>query len=112
MPQNISALLPLLLIAVAFYFLILRPSRARQAAQRETVARLAPGVRIMTTAGLFGTVEALDGDDVLLEIAPGVTVRYVAAAVAKVLDPAEPDAVPGTPEESRPSIIEGDTAGS
>jgi len=111
-PQNISALLPLLLIAVAFYFLILRPTKARQAAQRATVAQLAPGVRIMTTAGLYGTVEALDGDDILLEIAPGVTVRYVAAAVAKVLDPATPDAVPGTPEESRPSIIEGDTAGS
>lgn len=112
MPQNISALLPLLLIAVAFYFLILRPTKARQAAQRETVAKLAPGVRIMTTAGLFGTVEALDGDDVLLEIAPGVTVRYVAAAVAKVLDPEPADDAAGTSEESRPSIIEGDTAAS
>jgi len=111
-PQNISALLPLLLIAVAFYFLILRPTKARQAAQRDTVSKLAPGVRIMTTAGLYGTVEALDGDDVLLEIAPGVTVRYVAAAVAKVLDPTGPEAVQGTPEESRPSIIEGDTAAS
>ena len=112
MPENISALLPLLLIAVAFYFLILRPTRTRQAAQRATVARLAPGVRIMTTAGLYGTVVALEGDDIVLEIAPGVTVRYVAAAVAKVLDPEAPTVLDSTPQESRPSIIEGDTAGS
>ncbi|MGD9956412.1 MAG: preprotein translocase subunit YajC [Candidatus Nanopelagicales bacterium] len=112
MPQNISALLPLLLIAVAFYFLILRPTKARQAAQRETQSRLAPGVRAMTTAGLYGTVEAVDGDDVLLEIAPGVTVRYVAAAIAKVIEPVDAAPVEGTAGESRPSIIEGDTPGS
>lgn len=112
MPQNISALLPLLLIAVAFYFLILRPTKARQNAAREVQSKLAPGVRAMTTAGLYGTVEAVDGDDVLLEIAPGVTVRYVAAAIARVIDPVEAAPAAGTEQESRPSIIEGDTSGS
>jgi preprotein translocase subunit YajC len=111
-PQNISALLPLLLIAVAFYFLILRPTKARQNAAREVQSRLAPGVRAMTTAGLYGTVEAVDGDDVLLEIAPGVTVRYVAAAIARVINPVEQAPAEGTAEETRPSIIEGDTPGS
>lgn len=109
MPQ-LNALLPLLVIAVAFYFLILRPTKARQAAAREVQARLAPGARVMTTAGLFGTVEALDGEHVLLEIAPGVTVRYVSAAIAKVLDEVEPGAE-GTPIADRPSIIEDDAPG-
>jgi preprotein translocase subunit YajC len=56
----------------------------------------------MTTAGLYGTVTEIDGDEILLEIADGVRVRYVAAAVAKVV-------TPGTPTEPEASSIEDDT---
>ena len=42
----------------------------------------------MTTAGLFGTITALEDDQVELEIAPGVRVRYVKAAIAQVVEPA------------------------
>ena len=82
--ESIGAYLPLLLIVVAFWFLILRPARKRQAEQQAVVSALAPGARVMTTAGLFGTVVAVEGTEVELEIAPGVVVRYVTAAVAKV----------------------------
>ena len=40
----------------------------------------------MTTSGLFGTVTAVDGDRVELEIADGVGVRFVAAAIASVVE--------------------------
>lgn len=86
--ESIGAYLPLLLIVVAFWFLILRPARKRQADQQAVVSALAPGARVMTTAGLFGTVVAVEGTEVELEIAPGVVVRYVTAAVAKVVEPA------------------------
>jgi preprotein translocase subunit YajC len=104
--NQIGPLLPFILLAGAFYFLLIRPARARQREQQATTARLAPGTRVMTTAGLFGTVTAVEGDQIDLEIAPGVTVRYVAAAVATVID-APADA--GTTDESQPSITEGDT---
>jgi len=51
-------------------------------------------------------VTAVEGDQIDLEIAPGVTVRYVGAAVSKVI---ESPADAGTTDEPRPSIIEGDT---
>jgi preprotein translocase subunit YajC len=87
---------------------VLRPARARQRSAQQVVSNLSPGARVMTTAGLFGTVTAVEGDQIDLEIAPGVTVRYVAAAVAKVVTPVEPT---GTSPDPRPSIIEGDTPG-
>lgn len=90
--MDLGVVLPLLLLAAAFYLLILRPTRTRQAAARATQAALAPGRRVMTTAGLFGTVVSIEDGEVELEIAPGVVVRYVVAAVAQVLDvPAGPD---------------------
>lgn len=113
--ESIGAYLPLLLIVVAFWFLILRPARKRQQEQQAVVNALAPGARVMTTAGLFGTVTAVEDGEVSLEIAPGVVVRYVAAAIAKVVEPAPagPAAVDDPASDSpRPTLFEGDTQGS
>jgi preprotein translocase subunit YajC len=107
---DFTPLIPVLLIAGAFYLLVLRPARARQRAAQVTAEQVAPGLRVMTTAGLFGTVAAVDGDQIDLEIAPGVTVRYMTAAVAKVLSTADDlPADSGTPEAVQPSFQLGDT---
>ena len=107
--NQLGSLLPILLLVVLFYLLILRPARTRQAKQRAVLSSLAPGMRVMTTAGLFGRITAVEDDQVELEIAEGVRVRYVAAAIAQVVD--EPTSEPST---SAPEGIaaEGDTPGS
>lgn len=106
--NQLGSLLPILLLVGLFYVLVLRPARTRQAKQRATVASLAPGTRVMTTAGLFGTITAVEDDQVELEIAAGVRVRYVAAAIAKIVE--EPTTA-GTSGEREASIYEGDTPG-
>jgi preprotein translocase subunit YajC len=103
---TLGTLLPFAVLIVAFWFLILRPARSRQAAQSAVASRLAPGVEAMTTSGLFGTVTAVDGDRVELEIAEGVRVRFVAAAIASVV---EAPTSGGTTGETQASISEGDT---
>jgi preprotein translocase subunit YajC len=108
--DKLGSLLPILLLAGAFYLLILRPARNRQSAARATQARLAPGRRVMTTAGLFGTVSEIDGDEVLLEIAPGVVVRYVAAAIARVIDDA-PTAADAEPDLGTDGELESSSPG-
>jgi preprotein translocase subunit YajC len=82
----VESLLFFAVILVAFYFLIIRPqrNRARQAAQLQ--ARLVPGVEIMTTAGMFGRVTEVLDDGVVLEISPGVQVRFAKAAVGRIVD--------------------------
>jgi len=107
---EIGALLPIVLLIAAFWLLILRPARARQNQANAVMRQLGVGSRIMTTAGLFGTITALEDDEVELEIAPGVRVRYVKAAIAKVVEPAPaaPETV-GTSSTAEPSILEGDT---
>lgn len=87
--DSLGALLPILLIGVIFYLLILRPSRNRQKQQQQLLNALSPGAQIMTTAGMFGTVISVDDDEITLEVAPGVHVRMVKAAVARVIEPVE-----------------------
>lgn len=88
--ESLSTLLPILLIGVVFYLLIMRPARNRQKKQQQMMAALQPGTRIMTTAGIFGTVVEIDEDNASIEIAPGVTIRVVKAAIGRVLE--EPEA--------------------
>jgi preprotein translocase subunit YajC len=88
--DQLGALLPIVLLAAAFWLLIVRPQRARASAARAVQSKVEVGRRVMTTAGLFGTVTSVHEDKVELEIAPGVVVTYVAAAIAKVIEePAE-----------------------
>jgi preprotein translocase subunit YajC len=81
----------IVLVFIGFYFLMIRPQRRRQqqAAQRQNT--VAPGARVRTTAGMYATVTAVDGDDVVLEVAPGVEVRYLKRAIMEVIAPGEAD---------------------
>jgi preprotein translocase subunit YajC len=85
--RNLGQLLPLVLLAVVFWFLILRPSRARQREALSMRSALVPGAHIQTTGGLHGIIQDVDGDTVRLEIAPGVVTTWAVAAVAKLLTP-------------------------
>ncbi len=81
----------IVLVFVGFYFLMIRPQRRRQqqvAKQQNTVN---PGARVRTTAGMYATVTAVDGDDVVLEVAPGIEVRYLKRAIMEVIAPGEAD---------------------
>jgi preprotein translocase subunit YajC len=78
-------LLPLLIVA-ALYFLFLRPQKNRQKAAQALSNNIEPGQRIVTTAGMYATVVELDDAGVLLEIAPGVQVRYVRQAISRVVE--------------------------
>jgi preprotein translocase subunit YajC len=84
-----STLILILIVVVAFYFLLIRPQQRRkqQAAQQQNTVE--PGARVRTTAGMYATVVEVDGDDVILEIAPGVEARYMKRAIMDVVAPAE-----------------------
>lgn len=100
--DSLGTLLPIILIGVVFYLLIMRPARTRQRKQAEMMSALSPGTRVMTTAGVYGTVVSIDEDDAELEIAPGVVIRVVKAAIGKVIQPEQSadDAAPSAEDSA------------
>ena len=84
-------LLPIIVIGLVFYFLLFRPQRRRQQQQAEMQRRVQPGQRVMTTAGMIGDVVAIEDDAVVLEVAPGVEIRFVKQAIGQVIPDDEPD---------------------
>ena len=79
------------LMAVAFYFLILRPQKKRQQQQQKTMNAIEPGARVMTGSGLFGTVVSVGEKQIVLEISPGVNLTLLKPAVSRVVGPEDED---------------------
>ena len=88
--ETLQQLLFFALLFAGLYFLAIRPQRNRAKALAQVRAGLAVGARVMTAGGIHGTVAEIDGDTVVLELAPGVPVRFASAAIVSILEPAEP----------------------
>jgi preprotein translocase subunit YajC len=67
------------------YFVTIRPQRARQRAAQQTQREIVPGTRVRTTAGMYATVISVEDQDVVLEVAPGVQVRFLRRAIMDVV---------------------------
>lgn len=95
-------ILPLVLLGGVFYFLIIRPQKKRQREQQDLLKSLTPGTEIMTTAGIFGTIVSVTDERYGLQIAPGVEITILPAAVSKVVTPMLPEAIeePDAPNDS------------
>ena len=104
--SSYTFLLLIVLVFVGFYFLMIRPQRRRQQQAQQQQRTLNPGARVRTTAGMYATVSAVDGDDVILEVAPGVDVRYMRRAVMEVISPGE-DEETETVEDDQPEDADG-----
>jgi preprotein translocase subunit YajC len=86
MPEQYGSLLSFAVLALAFYFLLIRPQMRRQKEQQALIKSLAVGDRVVTVGGLYARIVALADDTADLEVADGVVVTYARSAVAKKVD--------------------------
>ena len=78
-------------LIVVFWFMIIRPQQQRLRAQQALVRALKVGDEVVTTAGIYATITALDDDVATLEVAPGVQIRSARAAIGRRVEPATPE---------------------
>ena len=84
--KDLAGFLPFVLIALVFWFLIVRPQRRRQQDLASTQSSLGPGAEVMLGSGIFGTVTSLDEETLQIELAPGTVVKVARQAVVRVID--------------------------
>ena len=79
-------LFPLILIFVVFYFLLIRPQQAKVKAQREMLAGVKRGDRVVTGGGIVGLVTKVISDNELqVELAEGVRVRVIKQTITDII---------------------------
>ena len=81
------------------WLLLIRPQRRRAAEQAQMQDHLRAGEEILTAGGIHGTIKAIEGDIVHVEIAPGTLVRVDRRAVAAAGSAEELDEVEAKPQD-------------
>lgn len=98
----------ILALLALMWLMLIRPQRRRREEAQRMLESVAVGKEIVTAGGLYGTVTAIDGDEVRLEVAEGVEVRIARRAVAGVVSEKEEPDEP--PQMESPATLPPDSA--
>jgi preprotein translocase subunit YajC len=85
----VQFLIIMALMLGVMYVLMIRPQRQRQAQQQSMIDNAGVGDDVLTTGGIYGTITQIEGDDVVVELAPSLTVHMTRRGIAAVLPPEE-----------------------
>lgn len=79
-------LIPLGLMFAIMYFLVIMPQQRQRKKMQAMLADLKAGDKIITSGGIYGTINGIDGDSIILKISsePQVKIRIARAAIAQV----------------------------
>jgi|TARA_B110000495_G_scaffold45500_1_gene37613 preprotein translocase subunit YajC len=84
--SSLMSFLPMILIFVAFYFLLIAPQRKKQKQHDKMIKALEKGARIKTMGGMFGTITGVKDDCFVIRVAENVKVEISKEAVSAKLD--------------------------
>jgi preprotein translocase subunit YajC len=71
----------LVVIFGLFYLILIRPQRKRQKEHETLMQELQRGDRVMTAGGIYGTIESLSEDSVVIKVESGATLRVARGSV-------------------------------
>jgi preprotein translocase subunit YajC len=72
----------LVLIFAMFYFLMIRPQRKRQKEHQQMMEELRKGDRVITAGGIYGVIESVSEDSIVIKVESGATIRLAKGSVA------------------------------
>jgi preprotein translocase subunit YajC len=109
----VQFLIIMVLMLAVMYVLMIRPQRQRQAQLQSMIDGASVGDDVLTTGGIYGTISKTEGDDIVVEIANGVTVHMTRRGIAAVLPPEadeDEDDVIDAVEEGEAPVMEEEEA--
>jgi preprotein translocase subunit YajC len=79
-------LIPLALMFGIMYFMVIMPQQRQRKKTQEMLGALKAGDKVITSGGIYGTINGIDGDSVILKVSaePQVKIRIARAAIAQV----------------------------
>lgn len=72
----------LIVIFGLMYLVLIRPQRKRQKEHQQLVEELRRGDRVVTAGGIYGEIESVSEDSVVIKVESGVTMRVAKGSVA------------------------------
>src|SRR5689334_7663077 len=81
----IANFLPIIAIGLVFYFMVIGPANKQRRKQQEMLSALKKGDRVITTGGIYGTIQGVEPEAVYLKIAENVKVKVSRSAISGVV---------------------------
>jgi preprotein translocase subunit YajC len=72
----------LVLIFAMFYFLMIRPQRKRQKQHQQMMDELRKGDKVITAGGIYGVIDSVSEDSIVIKVESGTTIRLAKSSVA------------------------------
>jgi preprotein translocase subunit YajC len=82
--NSLGMFLPMIIVMGIFYVMLILPQQRQRKKTQAMLAALKNGDKVVTTGGIYGTVNGIDGDTVILKIADQVKIRIARSAIAQV----------------------------
>ena len=84
---SIGSMLPMMLIMIAVvYFLMIRPEQKKQKERQALLAGIKKGDRVLTSAGMLGTVGNVKETTVMVKIAENTVVEFSKSAITQIVN--------------------------
>ncbi len=84
--EGSASILPMIIFLAIifglFYFVMIRPQRRKQREHETMVQELQKGDRVITAGGIYGTIESLSEDNVIIKIESGATLGVARGSVS------------------------------
>ncbi len=84
-PNPLLQFMPLVFIFVIFYFLLIRPQQKKQKEHQKLITSLQSGDRVVTNAGIHGTITNVKDRTVIVRVADNVKIEFDRGSVVTVL---------------------------
>jgi len=83
-PNMLMSMLPLVFIFVIFYFLLIRPQQKKAKEHQRLVESVKTGDRVVTNAGIHGTIANVKDKTVIVKVADNVKIEFDRGAIVTV----------------------------
>ena len=81
----LSMLFPIIGMLLIFYFLLIRPQQKRQKQTKQMISNLKSGDRVITSAGIYGTISGVKDNTFIVKIAENVKIEILKSAQISIL---------------------------
>src|SRR5205807_5419455 len=74
----------MIIVMGIFYVMLILPQQPQRKKVQAMLQALKSGDKVVTSGGIYGTVNGIDGDTIILKIADQVKIRIARSAIAQV----------------------------
>ncbi len=80
--SNWTIIIFMVVIFGLMYLVLIRPQRKKQKEHQQLIDELKKGDRVITAGGVYGQIESVSDDSVVIKVESGVTMRVARNSVA------------------------------